>query len=207
MGAPGWDCGACFAGRFESIGGAPVLLLSSSRRSSQRNPFPPITNNHPQSYKTTKPPDHPRPRLQARRALRRRRRRRRPRLGRLRPQHVPGDAGDGAQRRVVGPLYADRRAALFGGGQRHGGQVRARLNHHLPTPTNSWTHHSSLITIHQRKHHQPPFRRINEFIWTNIPAARNEGLPYHHPNWEEIHHQTSGPQFEAERAAAAAAAA
>ncbi|GBF95364.1 isoamyl acetate-hydrolyzing esterase [Raphidocelis subcapitata] len=43
---------------------------------------------------------------------------------------------------------------------------------------------------------------MNNFIWSNVPAARTEALPYHHPSWEEVQYGASAAQFEAERLAA-----
>jgi len=42
------------------------------------------------------------------------------------------------------------------------------------------------------------YRRVNEFVWTSVPTARTEALPYHHPRWEDVQYAQSAGQFDEE---------
>lgn len=46
------------------------------------------------------------------------------------------------------------------------------------------------------------FRLVNDYVWSNVPAARTDALDYHHPTWEELRYDAYRQQFEAEQAAA-----
>lgn len=53
--------------------------------------------------------------------------------------------------------------------------------------------------------HEPllPRRLFNDFIWTNVAAARTDALDYHHPAFEDLQYTNYRAQLGAERAATA----
>ncbi len=45
-------------------------------------------------------------------------------------------------------------------------------------------------------------RLFNDFIWNNVPTARTDALPYHHPTYDDMKYNDYRAQFEDEAAAA-----
>lgn len=85
-----------------------------------------------------------------------------------------------------------REAAAGGGGRRS--NPTQQQHAHQPNPPSQNPPNTS---THQRD------RLINDFVWTNVPAARTDALDYHHPTWEDLRYDAYKEQLAAEAAAAA----